>query len=126
VNDRDHPHDSVDDLDGAAAWLRAQRPRPTKAELDLIKQRSIVRTVKRPEPIVTKGRRWAASAVAVGSLALGIGGAFALAAKQPPGPIVSAGNSSGSSSEEQYKPGKGCGDKNHEHEREDECKKPPK
>jgi hypothetical protein len=28
--------------------------------------------------------------------------------------------------EDQYKPGKGCGDKNHEHEREDECKKPPK
>ena len=28
--------------------------------------------------------------------------------------------------EDQYKPGKGCGDKNHEHSREDECKKPPK
>ena len=28
--------------------------------------------------------------------------------------------------EDQYKPGKGCGDKNHEHERENECKKPPK
>jgi hypothetical protein len=27
---------------------------------------------------------------------------------------------------EQPKPGKGCGDKNHEHEREGECKKPPK
>ena len=27
---------------------------------------------------------------------------------------------------ERPKPGKGCGDKNHEHEREDECKKPPK
>jgi hypothetical protein len=27
---------------------------------------------------------------------------------------------------DQYYPGKGCGDKNHEHEREDECKKPPK
>ena len=24
------------------------------------------------------------------------------------------------------KPGKGCGDKNHYHERENECKKPPK
>ena len=28
--------------------------------------------------------------------------------------------------DDQYKPGKGCGDKNHIHEREDECKKPPK
>ena len=28
--------------------------------------------------------------------------------------------------EDQYKPGKGCGDKNHEHDRENECKKPPK
>ena len=28
--------------------------------------------------------------------------------------------------QDQYKPGKGCGDKNHIHERENECKKPPK
>src|SRR3954465_2573647 len=28
--------------------------------------------------------------------------------------------------DDQYKPGKGCGDKNHVHEREDECKNPPK
>ncbi len=28
--------------------------------------------------------------------------------------------------EDQYKPGKGCGNKNHEHERENECRKPPK
>jgi hypothetical protein len=28
--------------------------------------------------------------------------------------------------EGQYRPGKGCGDKNHVHLREDECKKPPK
>jgi hypothetical protein len=28
--------------------------------------------------------------------------------------------------DDQYKPGKGCGDKNHIHAREDECKKPPK
>jgi hypothetical protein len=27
---------------------------------------------------------------------------------------------------DQPKPGKGCGDKNHRHEREDECKKSPK
>jgi hypothetical protein len=28
--------------------------------------------------------------------------------------------------QDQYRPGKGCGDKNHIHEREGECKKPPK
>jgi hypothetical protein len=27
---------------------------------------------------------------------------------------------------DEYRPGKGCGDKNHVHERENECKKPPK
>jgi hypothetical protein len=27
---------------------------------------------------------------------------------------------------DQYKPGKGCGDKNHVHAKENECKKPPK
>ena len=27
---------------------------------------------------------------------------------------------------DQYRPGKGCGDKNHIHNRENECKKPPK
>jgi hypothetical protein len=27
---------------------------------------------------------------------------------------------------DQYRPGKGCGDKNHIHSRENECKKPPK
>jgi hypothetical protein len=31
----------------------------------------------------------------------------------------------GKPDDDQYKPGKGCGDKNHEHEREHECKKPP-
>ena len=31
-----------------------------------------------------------------------------------------------SAASSQYRPGKGCGDKNHIHAREDECKKPPK
>jgi hypothetical protein len=34
------------------------------------------------------------------------------------------GNSGGNSGT--VKPGKGCGDKNHYHQRESECKKPPK
>jgi hypothetical protein len=31
-----------------------------------------------------------------------------------------------SPADDEYRPGKGCGDKNHIHERENECKKPPK
>jgi hypothetical protein len=34
--------------------------------------------------------------------------------------------SNNSPADDQYRPGKGCGDKNHIHDREDECKKPPK
>ena len=36
------------------------------------------------------------------------------------------GGDNGKPDDDQYKPGKGCGDKNHEHERKNECKKPPK
>ena len=39
---------------------------------------------------------------------------------------VNSNSNSNTPDEDQYKPGKGCGDKNHEHSREDECKKPPK
>ena len=43
------------------------------------------------------------------------------------GVIASHDNGNGKSADSsQYKPGKGCGDKNHSHERENECKKPPK
>lgn len=33
------------------------------------------------------------------------------------------GNGNGSASNSQYRPGKGCGDKNHVHARHNECKK---
>ena len=39
---------------------------------------------------------------------------------------LNSNSNSNTPDEDQYKPGKGCGDKNHEHSREDECKKPPK
>jgi hypothetical protein len=41
--------------------------------------------------------------------------------------VVLTSSSSGKpqdASETQYKPGKGCGDKNNQHDRQDECKKP--
>jgi hypothetical protein len=36
------------------------------------------------------------------------------------------GNGNGGPADDEYKPGKGCGDKNHEHDRNNECKTPPK
>ena len=36
------------------------------------------------------------------------------------------GDGNSDAAKSQYKPGKGCGDKNHVHEREGECKNPPK
>ena len=35
---------------------------------------------------------------------------------------VSGGDDGGNAAGSQYKPGKGCGDKNHQHARHDECK----
>jgi hypothetical protein len=51
---------------------------------------------------------------------LSVGG-LALAAKGGNSPSNGDPGNSGA-----VKPGKGCGDKNHYHEREDECKKPPR
>jgi hypothetical protein len=54
-------------------------------------------------------------ALVVGSL---FAGGFAFAANN--------GDNSGAGNSGAVKPGKGCGDKNHYHEREGECKKPPR
>ena len=58
-----------------------------------------------------KTGRWAVAALVAGSMSAG---GIAVASSGGPG------NSGGT------KPGKGCGDKNHVHYRESECKKPPK
>jgi hypothetical protein len=60
------------------------------------------------------------------ALVVGLTGAFAIAGKGPPSPFPGGGSSGDSAATSQYRPGKGCGDKNHIHAREDECKKPPK
>jgi hypothetical protein len=49
-------------------------------------------------------------------LAAGTGGAIAIANSDQ-------GRANGGAAEGEYKPGKGCGDENHKHERSDECKK---
>ena len=60
-----------------------------------------------------------ATAATLLALLGGTGGAIALAG------TVSSSSPHGGAADGEYKPGKGCGDKNHEHERSDECKKPP-
>ena len=101
--------------------LRRERPQATALELDRIKLRAITRA-SRGRP----GRRGLVGVRGLASVALVIGvlggstGVFAAS-----GGFKSA-SSGHSAAESQYKPGKGCGDKNHIHQREDECKKPPK
>lgn len=56
--------------------------------------------------------------LALVSVCLATGG-IAIAGNGPP-------SSGGPGNSGETKPGKGCGDKNHYHEREAECKKPPK
>lgn len=109
----------------AAEWLRAQRPQASPHRLDEIKQRAISQA-GRSRPALRHARRGglataASAAVLVASLTAG----FAIAGQGPPASPSSA-ISNGSAASEVYKPGKGCGDKNHVHEREDECKKTPR
>lgn len=58
-----------------------------------------------------------ASVFTVAALLGGTGGAIAIAG------TGSSGGSNGGAASGEYKPGKGCGDKNHKHARHNECKK---
>jgi hypothetical protein len=109
-----------------ADWLRAQRPDVSAQDLHRLKMRartqaesgaSAHRSPMRP-------RRALATALTALALTVGLGGAFALAGGGPPFSGGSA-SSHGSAAKTQYKPGEGCGDKNHKHDREGECTKPP-
>lgn len=126
----DREHEALpDDLRSTAEWLRAQKPEVTGHDLDWLRSRvNQQATSGAPAPsVVGRSRRPISTAIAVVALAGGLGGAFAIAGKAPPAPPGKSASSSGkSAANAQYKPGKGCGDKNHVHEREDECKKPPK
>jgi hypothetical protein len=110
-----------DELGHVAEWLREQRPEASAQDLDRIKLQAKSRAEKR----VVNPRRTLSTVLASGVLALGLGGALAIAGKGPPA-SPDAGSSKSSAAHNEYRPGKGCGDKNHKHDREDECKKPPK
>ena len=141
------PRDELpDDLKPAADWVRAQRPEVTAHDLDRVRQR-VHAQAKRPGPsgsALARPRRTVTTVAATLVLAVGLGGAFAIAGKGPPS--SPPGQSQGSAANKQYLPGKGCGDKNHEHTGgappghsqgkgkgnqgkdpdETDCKKPPK
>ena len=102
--------------------LRERRPEATALELDEIKLRAKARAVRqsgtRPGSMFMRKRRTFVTLL----LALG------LATSGTAGVIAGGGGKApkGNAGKVQYKPGKGCGDKNHVHKREGECKKPPK
>ena len=120
--------DRTDELERVGDWLRAQRPEVNALELDRIKQRARAQAMRgeRRGTGAARPRRVLSTAITVVALTIGLGGAFAIAGKGPPSSPSKSGSSQTSAASTQYKPGKGCGDKNHQHEREDECKKPPK
>ena len=116
--DSDRLPDELRDVD---AWLQAHRPEVSALELDQLKLRTAARAFRAPTS--RYGRRHLMRSKLVTMmlvLGLAISGGTA-------GVIANHDNGNGKSADNgEYKPGKGCGDKNHEHEREDECKKPPR
>jgi hypothetical protein len=111
-----HDHDDLpEELQELGERLRRDATRPSALELDHLKLR-----VMRSARGSTHGRKGPfmksrlASVLTIVALTVGAGGTFAIAGG-------GSGND-GNASQSQYKPGKGCGDKNHIHERNDECK----
>ena len=130
---REHSDDDLpEDLRATADWLRAQAPPPAGHDLDRLRSRVREQTTDgvsgaSSAGVVARSRRALTTGVAIVAVAAGLGGAFAIAGKGPPAsPGKSASSNGKNAAASQYKPGKGCGDKNHVHVREDECKKPPK
>ena len=110
-----------DDLREVDERLQAHKPEVSPLELDELKLRTMAKAFRAPTS--RYGRQYLMrSKLVTMMLVLGLavsGGAA--------GVIASHDNGNGKSADRsQYKPGKGCGDKNHVHERENECKKPPK
>ena len=103
------------EFEDIAQRLRDERREATPLELDEMKMRVYARA-SRPARGGLR-RRLLVPVVALSLMAAAAGGVVAGS---------NNGKSNGSAAKSQYKPGKGCGDKNHVHERENECKKPPK
>jgi hypothetical protein len=117
--DPDRLPDDLREIDGR---LQARKPEFSALELDELKLRTATRAFDTPKS--RYGRHYLMrSKIVTMMLVLGLavsGGAAG---------VIAGGGGNGkakNADQSQYKPGKGCGDKNHVHEREDECKKPPK
>jgi hypothetical protein len=103
------------ELERLGERLHLERPERSALELDRIKSRirgsaAPSRAAKGP----LAGRRGLALALITGTVLAGGGATIAAS-----GPFSTHGHSAAKS---EYRPGKGCGDKNHIHKRHGECK----
>src|SRR5947209_1104636 len=101
-----------EDLEGVASLLRSQRAEADPLELDQIKQRAMARASNRNRRFGFVKTRLATVLTVLG-LVGGTGGAIAVAGNGNGN--NGNGNGNGGASSGQYKPGWGCGDKNHTH-----------
>jgi hypothetical protein len=104
-------HNLPDDLRDVEERLRRARPSFTELELDQLKRRTMAKFPERGPSIVgrTRGKPMRSRVLTLALTALLIGGTAG-------GAIAGgAGGNSSNSAREQYKPGNGCGDKNHVH-----------
>ncbi len=117
-HDPDRLPDELREID---ARLQAHRPEVTAFELDELKQRTAARAFKAPKS--RYGRQYLMRSKLVTMVLV-----LALAVSGGAAGVIAGGGGGGkakSADQSQYKPGKGCGDKNHVHEREDECNDKP-
>jgi hypothetical protein len=113
---RDHDEDRIPaELEPVVARLRERRAEADPLQLDQIKLRARARLMsgrRRPSPM----RSRLATIVTIIGLVGGTSGAVAVGSQ-------GGGDGNGHGADHgQYRPGKGCGDKNHEHSRSNECK----
>jgi len=100
-----------DELHEVAERLREQRAEMTPLELDSMKQR-VRANASKTAPSSWHPRRGTPMKSRVATLALT---ALVIGGTTAGGIAASGGNGNGSSADSQYRPGLGCGDKNHTH-----------
>ena len=116
------PDHLPDDLNEVDARLQAHKTEFSALEMDELKLRTAARAFR---PRTSRYGRQHLMRSKVVTLMLVAG----LAVSAGTAGVIAGGGGGGkgkSADTSQYKPGKGCGDKNHVHERENECKKPPR
>src|SRR3954447_13915641 len=103
-----------DELQDVARRLREERREATPLELDRIKMAAMSRA--RAKSFAPRGGQRSRLVVALTTLALVGGGTGGVIGASNNG---TSGGKDNNAAQKQYKPGKGCGDKNHDHSRED-------